>query len=363
VSLDNNLREQLSDVFSAIDPAAAPVEAAIRQGKRLRWRRRATAATGLAAVVAAAICVPLAVHPLASPPPATSQAKYSVTVQPPGPGSPAGEIAQGSINGASWRVTADKPIQENGQPVVCIHLSGPLFRSAPPTMACNPALTNGAPAGFEGTGVGPVQLLWAPVESDVSYATVALTNGEVLTLRPVTLHGTRWIAFAVLDHVVRSVTAYSSRGEISTVVPFDKYTGYSFVTWLKPGQHGPAPATAVIGSGTADGKPWSVTLYAGSWGICETTSNGTSTCWDNRLDGAPFAGVDGSVDPGALHIVTGSARLDVARIVISLPGGQTAQVQLVAVDGVKYWAFGYPKAGLHWTAYDAAGTAVAHGTT
>lgn len=362
MSLDNNLREQLSDVFSAIDPAAAPIEATIRQGKRVRWRRRAAAAAGLAVVAAAAICVPLAVHPLASPSPATNPARYTVTVQPPGPGSPAGEIAQGTVNGASWRLTAGQPTRQNGQLDVCIHMSGPAFGGTAGQVNCAPPDTDGMPASFGAASAGPVHMLWAPVESDVSYATVALTNGDLLKLRPVTVHGIRWIAFVVPDHAVRVVTAYSSRGEISSAVPFDGGGEYSFADWLKPGQHGPPPATVLIGSGTVDGTRWSVTLYAGPWGTCQVTSDGTSSCWASMTAAGHIAGTTGSAGPNANHTVTGMEPLSVARIVVALPGGGIERVRLVTVNGTKYWAFEYPKV-LHWTAYDSAGQAVAHGST
>jgi hypothetical protein len=84
-----NLHEQLDDVFEAISPAPAPIEATMKRGTRIRWRRRVVAVTGVAAVVAAAIGVPLTVHWQASPAPAIT--RYSVTVRPPGPHAPANE--------------------------------------------------------------------------------------------------------------------------------------------------------------------------------------------------------------------------------------------------------------------------------
>lgn len=83
----------------------------MRQGKRIRWRRRATAAAGLVVVIAAAAIVPSAVHFGTAPEPATTHrgVHNSVTVQPSGPHSPEGEIAQGTINGKPWRITISKP--------------------------------------------------------------------------------------------------------------------------------------------------------------------------------------------------------------------------------------------------------------
>ena len=109
--MTDDLRDRLDDMLAKLAPSPAPIEAAMRQGKRIRWRRRATAAAGLAMVIAAAAIVPSAVHFGAAPEPATTHrgVHNSVTVQPSGPHSPEGEIALGTINGKPWRITISKP--------------------------------------------------------------------------------------------------------------------------------------------------------------------------------------------------------------------------------------------------------------
>jgi hypothetical protein len=103
-----NLHEQLDDLFEAISPTPAPIEAIMKRGSRIRWRRRVVTATGIAAVVAAAIGVPLTVRWQASPAPATSH--YTVTVQAPGQDAPADEIAYGTVNGKAWRILMISPM-------------------------------------------------------------------------------------------------------------------------------------------------------------------------------------------------------------------------------------------------------------
>src|ERR1700677_569329 len=105
MSMDQ-LRSRLDDAFSAVSPVPAPIEGAIRKGKVIRLRRQAVVAVGVAAVVAAAVFTPLAVHWGASPPPSTGS--YTVTVQPPGPHSPPGEIASGTLNGKSWQLIDER---------------------------------------------------------------------------------------------------------------------------------------------------------------------------------------------------------------------------------------------------------------
>src|ERR1019366_4729548 len=83
-AMTDNLRDRLDDMLAMLAPSPAPAAAAI---------------------------VPSAVHVGASPAPATTYRgpQYSVTEQLPGPHSPKGEIAQGTINGKSWRYMAYEP--------------------------------------------------------------------------------------------------------------------------------------------------------------------------------------------------------------------------------------------------------------
>jgi hypothetical protein len=104
----------------------------------------------------------------------------------------------------------------------------------------------------------------------VTYVAVRPDNGTVLILHPVVVYGVRAVAFAVPVGVrILDATAYSRHGEIAATIPFNDSSGTTaFGVWLKPGQHGLAPASCRIGSGTANGRQWSVTAYLGPWGIC-----------------------------------------------------------------------------------------------
>ncbi len=80
----SDLHEELSAAFAAVEPGAAPVEAAMLTGRKIKNRRRAGLLAGAVAVVAAvAVGVPALSRPDALPPPATSHIR--VTVNPPGP--------------------------------------------------------------------------------------------------------------------------------------------------------------------------------------------------------------------------------------------------------------------------------------
>ena len=75
-------------------------------GRKIRNRRRAGVLAGAVAVVAAAVVgVPVFTHQEALPTPTTSHIR--VTVNPPGPHSPAGLIASGLIGSDPWNVSVD----------------------------------------------------------------------------------------------------------------------------------------------------------------------------------------------------------------------------------------------------------------
>ena len=84
----SDLHEDLTTAFAAVEPGAAPVEAAMLTGRKIRNARRAGLLAGAVAVVAAAVVgVPAFVHQVALPQPDAGHVR--VTVNPPGPHSPA----------------------------------------------------------------------------------------------------------------------------------------------------------------------------------------------------------------------------------------------------------------------------------
>jgi hypothetical protein len=368
VSVDDlrDLGERMDDAFSAITPAPAPVEGAVRRGTRIRWRRRLTAAASVAAVVAAGVFVPLTVHWQASPARPTGPSPYTVTVQPPGAHSPAGEIATGTIDGKRWQISATWLGTKDGKAgEQCFQSLGAMFDTAggSATMNCGTVFTPDStnPVSFEGGRIGAVVTEYGAVETAVSYVTITLSNGGTLTLHPVKVHGTRYVAFAAPPGTVIEATAYSRTGEIASAISFDDNAGMaSFVTWFKPGQRGLARASGRIGSGTTGGGPWSATAYTGPWGVCVGTSVGGYMCAPATY--ALRTEVIGSV-PGNTQVVVGSATGPADRLVVTVPGGTTLQVRPVAVGGAKFFAFAatHNMKKLRWTAYDAAGKVVGTG--
>jgi hypothetical protein len=255
VSIDDqrDLYERLDRAVEAITPRPAPVDGVLRRGKAIRWRRRSAAVAGAAAVVAAGAVVVPSLRHTATDIPAAS--RYTATVQSPGPHSPAGLIASGTVNGKRWRLTAGKPGAGGaGRGQQFVVASGPAFgpdgdSSSGPAFAAPAA----GPVSLTGVVSAPSQAEYGAVAADVSYVTVRLGNGIVLTLRPARVYGVRLVGFAIpVGASVVSATAYSARGEIATAIPF---TADGMRSWL-PGSGRASPGWPVARSGSVRGLTW-----------------------------------------------------------------------------------------------------------
>lgn len=183
------------------------------------------------------------------------------------------------------------------------------------------------------------QALVGAVQANVSYVTVHLADGTVLTLHRVPVYGTRAVALALpAGTQIADAAAYSAHGEIGYAVPFNQFAGVSwFVAWLTPGQHQAARFSGQIASGTASGaaggRAWSATAYQGPWGICIAVA-GLQT-----PELGCVAAVPGPVmvldlgQGGTPEIEGGIASASVARVVVTQPDGSTMQAPLVAAGG------------------------------
>jgi hypothetical protein len=385
VSVDDErgLRERLDRAFTTIVPAPAPVERAVRRGKRIRVRRRAAAAAGVAAVVAAGVFgISALAHqsatpaPATTPSPVTSPGGHTVTVQQPSPHAAAGLIASGTIDGQDWKVVADQPGTHRAGPGrQNIRFQGSVFGDAQsvevvPALHADSAVPVAFGAPFGGIGNSPAavkgspQVQYGAVRADVSYVTVKLGNGTMLTLHPATVYGTRAIAFAVPeDLTIVSVTAYSRGGEIATAIPFNYQLGPAyFGVWLSPGQAGNLRASYPAGAGTFEGAAWSATAHTGPWGVCLTASSG-------GIGGAGCATATGPATGilfntiGFRSVACGVAAPSVVRLVVHRPDGSSVQVRPVTAGDQKVFAFAMSRPGPHalsWTAYDRSGAVVAY---
>ena len=364
-----DLHELLEEAFGAISPHPAPIDDAIRGGRVIKGRRRLALAVGAVVVAAsAALAAPSVLHLTAAPAPASpGQPHYTVTVQAPGRGSPPGVIALGTINGQRWWVIADRPGADFTHPgQQDIVTEGPAVGAPDGSDQYIPPLSTAGspgPVSFIGITSGTAQVQVAAVQADVSYVTVRLGNGTVLTLHPVSVYGTRAVAFAIpMRSTITEVAAYSRHGEIAFAVPFNRPGGMAWIiSWLRPGQVTAPGVSGLIGSGTAGGKAWSATVYLGPWGTCIGLDGGTAP-GGGCFPSVPAAAGVITLDQGCTPVIAGGlAPAAAARVVVTQPDGTKIQVRLVTVGGKKVFAFAV-RAGakpIRWVAYDSAGKVVA----
>jgi hypothetical protein len=366
-----DLRQRLDQAFEIVTPHPAPIEDAVRRGRTIRVRRRVVAAATVAAVVAigaVAAFGPSSLHKLVSPPPATQVNQPTVTVQPPGPHSVAGLIAWGTVDGKSWQIAATESATDG------LGTGQELFVAFGTAFWPSPVSTTGlalgtystGPVTFGGSTDGTVQAQYGAVQADVSYVTVRLGDGTVLTLHPVTVYGARAVAFAApVDIGIASVTAYSRHGEIATAIPFNDPGDMAyFGAWLRPGQHGLARASGVIFSERIGGSGVRVTGYQGPWGICLKVSGiGTVGCGPALSD--VLGGNIACWTSGKLSYIFGQTSASVTRVVLAVPGARSIQVRPVRVGGQKLFAFVFEAPttanNLGWKAYDSSGAVVSSG--
>jgi hypothetical protein len=351
---EQDLIERLDRAFGAVMPRPAPIEAAARQGRAIRVRRRISAAAGLAVVVAAGVSLPLLLHSTATP------AAGPVTVQPPGPGAPNGLIASGTAGGHRWRVLVERPGADGaGRGNQCFMALG--------VLGCGPVsrASAAAPIQLTGTSAGQVKADYGPVARTVSYVTVRLGTGQLLTLHPVTVGGIRYVAFAAPLHTAISrVTGYSGQRALITAVPFNSPAGLSiFGLWLAPGQRGLARATRVIAAGTSAGQAWSVTAYLGPWGPCVAAHGGGTTSTDCIGALPPLSTSVSGWTAGPPRVVDGPAAAAVTHVVVTLAGGGTIRVPAVRAGSQKFFGFALApgQRAIRWGAYNAARQLVASG--
>jgi hypothetical protein len=378
----SDLHEELDAALRAITPREAPVEAAMRHGRRLRLRRRVGTAAGVVAVtVFAAVGYPaLTQNSAGSAPPVQRQQRIVVTDMPPGTGSRPGVIALGTVSGVPWEISAEKPDGKSARPqCIDVKLGRPgaatatatgAGSSSPAVVGCG--LTEAAgqdPAAFTSINAFPIGsdggvAAIGTVAPDVTYIMVTLADGQQLKLIPVSAYGERLVAYvAPLDDQAVKAAAYLGNGQYLTATPFTRQgTTSIYGLWLRPGEKAPPTASAVLTTGTPGGWSGKVIAYEGPWGICLVTNDTMTLCYPvARLTDTGVVGLTGTGPP---QIVFGSAAANASRLRVTLTGGNTLEVPIVAVGDGKLWAFGLVKGQQvsSLAAYDAPGNLVWSGT-
>jgi hypothetical protein len=353
---EQEIRERLR-LLGTVEVSPPPYSTAVRRGKSVRLRRRAFVAAGLAAAVLIGVFVPRIASQLARPPVVP---KYDVTAHQPGPGSPQGEVAWGTINGQRWQV---RVLAQQGLSSGCAFIGR--------DMECGPAITGASPrqVSFISGMSGGVQFQLAAVGAGVTKVAVTLGNGTELTLRPTVVDGKRWVAFAAPERLaVSRAVSFEGQRELGYAIPYNGASGAEFVAWLRPGQQGAARAAYRIGSGTLGGQQWSSRAYVGPWGVCVEGVGAASWCAPSPADIRPDDNASTSYftcSPGSEGVwFAAAAEPSVVKVRFGLSDGRSLSVPAVRIPGGgRVYAFAVPS-GVRlkiWDAYDAAGNIVGVG--
>lgn len=357
---ERELSERLGDLLGGVDPRPAPVDMVVRRGRGIKRRRYAAVAAGLAVVVAGAVLGPTVIRSQLSAPPPAAPKHYYVTVSPPAKGAKPGVIATGSINGWHWQAT----LSGSGKDLAAGFGSGSSILAL-----AEPSMADGSLADFESSGDSAMRTSYVgEVAASARYYTVTLSNGQLLTLRPHTWAGHRYVAMVLPEalQVIRA-DAYGADGVIGSAVPFNFRGAALFQTWLRPGQAGSPQATARIGAGGSGRSRWTATAYLGPWGLCgEVSEQGgwdgfcmpTGTLTQFGLTSGQFGSGPGSVEVAV-------ARPDVAYLIVTGPGGSTSRLEVTHLAGYVYGLLARIRpahpAPLSWVAYDAHGRRLGSG--
>jgi hypothetical protein len=368
------IRSVLAAMTQDQPPAPPGRYAAIRR-RAIAHRRRqlAGAAAAVAILVAAAIAIPLGLLRIGPPPPATQSRHYHVTEYRPGPGSPRGLIAYGTVNGTRWKIAVmTQPSLNLG---FCMDTE-----SGPQPVTCSdnaplPKDNGGVPADFSlFAGWGKYSANLGTVASDVSYLKVDFSNGQALTLYPVAIYGPSYARFVVLmapyDSAVTSVTAYSSHGELGYAIPFTGQGGIGLNRWLRPGQPAlPRPVTYLIGSGTVNGTAWQEHAWIGPWGTCVGGAGGGDTCFAQAgsvLSPHEVVATFGiSAGRGSTFFMYGEASHSVSYLIVNRSDGSTQKVATVRAAAANFFAYASTRSQrvVRWAAYGVDGKRLASGRT
>jgi len=348
-----HLRGQLTAVLGDVTPPAAPTAAIKRRGKAMRIRRRAGIAAGVLVAILATVLVPGLLRLSAASGPVSPPHKYpKMTVGVVGHHARPGLIAQGTINGKPWRITLGWQGKD-----LCVQPSLDLGDS------CGSPGSYGAnwPATLDGFGGNHANALYGIVAHQVSRVSVALSDGAVLDLTPVTFADRRWIGVEIPAGLeVTKLVAYARGGELAHAIPFTAAPGGlpSVEDWQRPGQPTPSVSVRRIASGVTAGKRWEVTVHLGPWGLCvlpEIAGSGNMGCTTGtaRRPGVLMS----SGEPGLFTWAVGVAQPRVSYLVLSMTDGSAQRVAVVQVGNLRLYAMVliHRLRIAHWAAYDSSG--------
>jgi hypothetical protein len=340
------LSHHLHDDIDGMEFRGAPVRAVMRRGRAIRLRRRLAVATGAAALAAAGVIVATQVGAAPARQAPAGPLAPAVTMTSPDPRAPGGVFASGMAAGAPWQLAVAN-VAGQGRCLAAVMLNGRRGDLLQPPAQVASAIGNAAVlAGY--TSYAFVQL-----QPRVTSLIAHTQNGRQFAVQPVNVpvcgRTFRLAGFAFgAAAVTRIAPAYAGApgpAAASYRLGPAPSPGTSERTWHNSLMQA-ASRSGIIGSGSAAGRRWRVTLTLSAAGECYSSSA-------LRADSATRSTVCGPIElppSGArLHQVllargtlTGYAGLVSGRTAVVIArrsGGVTTRVVPEVVAGRKYVAF------------------------
>ncbi len=399
------LSQRLHRELGELPAPAAPVAAVIRRGSARRARRWAAAASGLAAVTAVAVAVPL----LSSHGQPGRPGRHAGQVTRTGPSAPPPVLtgttfAAGTAAGRPWRLSVRNIADPGARCLPAIMLNAtdgylpPLGGGVAGSNVTGGQLPP-AGAGVAGSVASLAFLTSVPgqpeagfaalrVAPDVTRLTVVLRSGGTLAVHPVTVRacGQRLplAGFSYPPSGVASITAYAGTQVLTRVAPPVSL----FTQTAAPGPPGPAGATlrlvpgvwqqlwrtpgavaaGTVAAGQAGSTRWQISVQLGAAGDCFLGRTFDGQVATQATSCAPIAVAPRTVALRRFLIqqhtgLTGYAGLASPRagyLIATLSGGGSLRVRPAQIGGRQYVALALPAdrrlTGV--TVYDRAGRAL-----
>ena len=270
-----------------------------------------------------------------------------------GPKASGGVIAKGTVNGKPWRIRLTLASQRSCYPNPgwaedCLETVGDVVKHWPRERPTAPSdIWTFSPA------------LYGPVRSDVTLVKMRLSDGVTVDLLPVGAFGHRWIGIVLPATLVPvDAVAYAGRRQLGHSVPyvgpgFETTPGIAFLSWLPPGDRGPARRTKIVSGGGLR-----LVLYSGPWGnVLVGPNSGADYPLGFRASGALWG--SGSYPQSVPVVFPSPARY----LVLVLANGTRRRVPLVLGAGLGFAIIRVTTSSsvLRWDVYDALGQRLAGG--
>jgi hypothetical protein len=366
------LKARLDRVLGQVSAAPPPVAAVLRKGRIMRTGYNLAISTAVAAVslagFAAAGQFGHLQHRGSSGEPGRHHPHWkNERVVRLGPVAKHGLVAEGIVTGnkqeATWKIRVDG---SRNQIRTQVTGGGPWYVGN-----LKQSVNPGSIGTFYNAGIVGWPGLYGVVSKNVTRIAVTMNNHQKLNLYPVTAAGRRWVGLLMPQNGrAMTFTAYSGKTELGRVV-----NSFMPVTWLLPGQKGPAGGYKFIHkgrvpSGSGHHLFWNAAVQPGPYGYCLVLNvdiaarQGFVSNDCMSPDTAQSAGVKEIVPRSLARWVLGTAKPSVAYLKFELAKGKELRAAAVLVSGQRFFGLALlPRQTVtSWAAYDKAGHKLYGGT-